>query len=358
MTEGESRFATFSRAVVLAILAGWLLVIGKGLILPIFAAVITVYVLTTAADAMGRLPGLRRLPSFVRRILVLAVFTLCLFGLGRVMVTTVDELITLGPSYTGNLAAMTAHLTDLLGIKSLPTWEDIRAATLAKFDLTEMLMGILGSVTSFASGIFLVVVYAFFLVAERGSLADKLAAAFPRGDQANRTARLIDDINRRIGDYLAVKTLINVILGAVSYLIMLLMGLDFAVFWAVLIALGSYIPYVGTLAVLFPILFSLAQFGSLTTALILAALLTLAQFFSDNVLEPKLVARQLNLSPFVIVVALSLWSALWGLPGAILAIPLTSMLAIVFAAFPATRFLAVLLAERVEVDERPSGTAG
>ena len=63
MTEDESRFATFSRAVVLAILAGWLLVIGKGLILPIFAAVISVYVLNTAADAMGRLPWLRRLPS-------------------------------------------------------------------------------------------------------------------------------------------------------------------------------------------------------------------------------------------------------------------------------------------------------
>ena len=56
MTKDESRFATFYRAVVLAILTGWLLVIGKGLILPIFAAVISVYVLTTAADAMGRLP--------------------------------------------------------------------------------------------------------------------------------------------------------------------------------------------------------------------------------------------------------------------------------------------------------------
>ena len=153
-------------------------------------------------------------------------------------------------------------------------WEDIRAATIAKLDLREMLAGILGSVTSFGSGIFLVVVYAFFLGAERRSLADKLAAAFPRGDQ-ERTARLIDDINRRIGDYLAIKTLINVILGVVSYLIMLFMGLDFAVFWAVLIALGNYIPYVGTLAVLFPIVFSLAQFGSLATTLILAALLDL-----------------------------------------------------------------------------------
>ena len=350
MTEDESRFATFYRAVVLSFLAGWLLVIGKGFILPIFAAVISVYVLNTAADAMGRLPLVRRLPPAVRRALVLVAFTLCIGGLGLVVARTVDELVNEAPTYKANLEAMAAKLANLFGIESLPSWEDIRAATIAKLDLREMLAGILGSVTSFGSAIFLVVVYAFFLGAERRSLADKLAAAFPRGDQ-ERTARLIDDINGRIGDYLAIKTLINVILGVVSYLIMLFMGLDFAVFWAVLIALGNYIPYVGTLAVLFPIVFSLAQFGSLATALILAALLTLAQIVSDNVLEPKLFAKQLNLSPFVIVVALSLWSALWGLPGAILAIPLTAMLAIIFAAFPATRFLAVLLGERIDEDE-------
>jgi predicted PurR-regulated permease PerM len=246
----------------------------------------------------------------------------------------------------------------ILGIESLPSWEDIRAVTIAKIDLRELLSGILDSVTSIGSGIFLVVVYAFFLGAERRSLADKLAAAFPRGD-SQRMGQLIQDINSRIGQYLAIKTLINVILGTVSCVVMLVIGLDFAVFWAVLIALGNYIPYVGTLAVLFPIVFSLAEFGSLGTMLILAALLTLAQLVSDNMLEPKMLAKQLNLSPFVIVVALSLWSALWGLPGAILAIPVTAMLAIIFAAFPATRFLAVLLAERIDEEGAPArGPAG
>ena len=102
------------------------------------------------------------------------------------------------------------------------------------------------------------------------------------------------------------------------------MALDFALFWAVLIALFNYIPFIGTFAIIFPIFLSLAQFGSLTTTLILAALLLMAQLISDNVLEPKLFSRQLNLSPFVIIVALSFWSAIWGLPGAILAIPITS----------------------------------
>ena len=190
MAEDKSRFATLCRAVVLAVVAGWLLVIGKGFILPIFAAVISVYVLNTAADAMGRLPLARRLPPAVRRSLVLVAFTLCIVGLGVVVARTVDELVTEGPTYKANLEEMAAKLANLFRIESLPSWEDIRAFTVAKLDLREMLTGILGSVTSVGSGIFLVVVYAFFLGAERRSLADKLAAAFLLGDQ-ERTARLI-----------------------------------------------------------------------------------------------------------------------------------------------------------------------
>ncbi len=348
----QNRFATFFRAAVLAFLAGWLLVIAQGLLLPIFAAVISVYVLTAAADAMGRLPLLGHLPSLARRILVLIIFTLCLVALGLVLAVTIDQLIVLAPTYKANLESLVAQLADLLKLKSIPTWEDIRAATISRLDLRVLLSGVVGSVTSFGGGLFLVVVYAVFLITERSSFAEKLAAAFPQGDQAERTVQLVNDINRRIGDYLAVKTLINVILGVVSYAIMLAVGLDFALFWAVLIGLFNYIPYIGSLiAVILPVILSLAQFGSLTTTLILAALLTTAQIYVGNVLEPKMFARQLNLSPFVVLVALSLWSALWGLPGAILAIPLTSMMAIIFAAFPATRFIAVLLAQRVDPGE-------
>lgn len=348
MTSEQARFATFVLAAILTVLVVWVLIVGQSLILPIFTAIISVYVLSDAAEAMGRLPLLGRLPSFVRRLLVLVAFVACLVGFGLVISVTVDQLMVKAPSYKDNLAAFAAQVADLVGLDSIPSWEQIRNTVFPELDLRDLLLGLLGSVTSLGSGILLVVVYAIFLVAEQGSLAPKLAAAFPRGDRAAQMERLFTDINRRIGDYLVVKTLINIILGAVSYVIMLAMGIDFALFWAVLIALFNYIPFIGTFAVVFPILLSLAQFGSLTVTLILTALLLLAQLVSDNVLEPKLFSRQLNLSPFVIIAALSFWTALWGLPGAILAIPVTSMIAIVCAAFPATRFVAMLLAERVD----------
>ncbi len=357
MTSEQAHFTTFVLAAILTFLVVWLLIVGQSLILPIFTAIISVYVLSAAADAMGKLPVLDRLPSFVRRLLVLIGFALCLVGFGFVISTTVDQLMVKAPAYQENLASFATSIADLFGLKTLPTWDQIRTTVFPELDFKDLLLGLLGSVTSLGSGILLVVVYAVFLIAEQGSMATKLAAAFPKGDRAARMTRLFNDINRRIGDYLAVKTLVNIILAAVSYVIMLVMALDFALFWAVLIALFNYIPFIGTFAIVFPIFLSLAQFGSLTTTLILAALLLVAQLISDNVLEPKLFSRQLNLSPFVIIVALSFWSALWGLPGAILAIPITSMIAIICAAFPATRFVALLLAERVdeyETDGEPA----
>ena len=126
-----------------------------------------------------------------------------------------------------------------------------------------------------------------------------------------------------------------------------------------MIGLFNYIPYVGSIiGVALPILLSLAQFGSLGTTALLGGLLIAAQTYVGNILEPRIIGRQLNLSPFVVLVALSVWSALWGLPGAILAIPLTSMLTIICGSFPETRFVAVLLAgEAPEPGDGPSDAA-
>jgi predicted PurR-regulated permease PerM len=101
-----------------------------------------------------------------------------------------------------------------------------------------------------------------------------------------------------------------------------------------------------------PVVLSLAQFVSFGTTAVLAGLLMAAQTWVGNILEPRMIGRQLNLSPFVVLVALSVRSALWGLPGAILAIPTTSMLAIICAAFEPTRFVAVLLAGQPSTDAK------
>ena len=341
----------------LVLMVGWLLVIGQAIILPVVMAIIAVYLVTTAAEALERVPLIGRLPDVARRGLVLLGFTLAVLALALVVTVTLEQLAAVMPRYQSNLETLIARAADVGGIEH-PTWDDIVEATLGKMNLQAILLRMLGGLTSLGLTVFLVVIYAAFLVGERGTLAPKLAAAFPRGEQAELTERILRDINRKIGDYLAIKTLINVILATISFVILWGMGVDFALFWAVVIGLFNYIPYVGSIiGVALPVVLSLAQFGSPGTTAVLAGLLMAAQTWVGNILEPRMIGRQLNLSPFVVLVALSVWSALWGLPGAILAIPMTSMLVIICAAFGPTRFVAVLLAGQPPTDAKIAQTS-
>jgi len=335
-------------ALALVALVGLFLSLGKAILVPIVVAVISVYVLVAASNALKRLPGGQYVPEWLCRCIVLAIFLLAVLFLGSVMVSTAEQVASRLPNYTQNLTGLVNRLVLSLGIDN-PDWQKMWQDMVQRFPLQRLAGIALGSISAAAGLIFMVVIYAAFLMGERGGFANKIAVALP-GEQGVRASRIVTDINSAISDYLAVKTLLNIILAAVSFVIMWFFGVDFALFWAILIGVLNYIPYVGSLlGVIFPVALTMAQFGSIQTTLGVAVLLTMAQMWVGNVLEPRMIGRKVNMSPFVVLVALALWSGLWGISGAILAIPLTSIIAIIMASFASTRPFAVLLAEDVSV---------
>ena len=200
------------------------------------------------------------------------------------------------------------------------------------------------SASSILVTIFAVALYASFLLIEQRSFAAKIANLSEDPRTAARIRQVTSDINARIGSYLALKTIISILLGATSWLAMAVIGLEFAAFWAILIAVMNYIPYIGSfLGVLLPTMMAVVQFGHVNEVLALLLPLALIQFVIGNFLDPYLMGNSLNLSPFVILVSLAVWSGLWGIPGALLAVPITAMLAIVFSEIRGTRSIAILL---------------
>jgi len=189
-----------------------------------------------------------------------------------------------------------------------------------------------------------VCLYATFLLIERRSFEGKLANLSDDPARVARIREVVATINRRIGSYLALKTLLSLLLAVASYVVMRLFGLEFAALWAVLIFFLNFVPYVGSvLGVVFPVLMTIVQFEDPGTALSMLTLLTVLQFGIGNFLDPYLMGNSLNLSPFAILLSLAVWSELWGVPGAFLAVPITAILTIVLSEFPGTRPIAVLI---------------
>ena len=330
------------------VLLGYLLVIGKDVLLPVFIAIISVYVLVSASDWLSTQPFVGRLPEWARRLLVLTIFVCSVLVLTAVVISTAQELLIQIPIYQENLKSLASGVFTSFGIEVPSNWAAIWKQITGKISVQALISTTLSSAGSVASVIFMVVVYAMFLLGERVGFGHKIATALS-GKSAEQTQEIVNQINSGIGDYLAVKTFINVILATISFAILWLFGVDFALFWAILIGLLNYIPFVGSLVgVLFPVLLAMVQFGSVQTTFLVLVCLTIAQLWVGNSLEPRMIGRKVNMSPFVVLFSLAVWSSLWGVAGAILAVPLTSIFAIILASFYATRPFAIMLSNSPE----------
>ena len=146
--------------------------------------------------------------------------------------------------------------------------------------------------------------------------------------------------------YVGIKTLVSLMTSLFSYLVMRLIGLDFAEFWAFLIFILNFIPFIGSIiATILPATLALIQFTTFTPFFIVAGGVTLVQFIVANLIEPRLMGHSLNLSPLVIFLSLALWGALWGIAGMFLCVPLTVIIVIVLSYFPQTRPIAIVLSK-------------
>ncbi|ETW12881.1 hypothetical protein ATO8_10068 [Roseivivax marinus] len=341
------KLGTITFGTALAIMLGWLFWMGKPILLPVLTAIISLYVLSAAASALKRVPLVNLLPLWALRVIVLLLFSAALALLFFGLVANFNRVAGAIPGYEQNLDALVGRAATMFGIEDEPNWAIVRDNTLGRIDVASYLAPLANQIRGVGATLFLVVLYAAFFFAERAVFADKVSIALGGLRRGRKAVDLVDRINTRISDYLLVKTFVNLVLGAVSFAIMWLIGVEFALFWAVLIAFLNYVPYFGSLiGVLFPVLLSLVQSGSFGFAALALATLTVAQVYVGAVLEPRLMGRTFNLSPAVVLLALAFWGALWGIAGAILAVPLTASLVIVLAEIDATRPIAVMLSAR------------
>jgi AI-2 transport protein TqsA len=336
----------------IAVVVGWVLYIGKQVFVPMVFGVLVVYVIVGLARVATALPLIGpRLPGPVRYTLSIVGIAIALAAGVRLVVNNVDRVVQMAPTYQDALLARIQRGAEFFGMETAPTWTTLREQVLERVQVQDLIGTTVVSVTGLAASLLLVLLYVVFLLLEKRVFPGKLRRLSDDPRDVHRVRHVLHGINTRIGQYLGVKTLVNVLLAVVSWAIMAPFDLEFAGFWAVVIGVLNYVPYIGSfVGVLLPVAWSVVQFGELGTVLTLLVLLATAQFVIGNFLDPYLMGDSLNLSPFVILASLTIWGGLWGIPGAFLAVPITAVLVIVLSEFRGTRPIAVLMSRNGRLD--------
>jgi len=144
--------------------------------------------------------------------------------------------------------------------------------------------------------------------------------------------------------YMLVRSAMSVVTGALVTGFALAVGLPLAVEWGVIAFALNYIPFIGPfVATLAPTLFAFAHFESWEMAILVFVCLNLIQFVVGSYMEPRIAGSALSLSPFAVLLAVFLWSFLWGIAGAFIGVPIVIAVLTICDQFGGSRWVARLL---------------
>lgn len=182
---------------------------------------------------------------------------------------------------------------------------------------------VLSRTGSFLGGAVVMIVLLYFLLASGDLFLRKLVRVLPRLEDKKRAIEIARQTQRHISAYLSTVTLINIGLGIAVGLAMWAIGMPNPVLWGVLAGFLNYIPYLGpmvTASILAVV--SLLTFDHLGRALVVPLLYLGINATEGYLVTPMMLGRRLTLNPVVIFLGIILWGWIWGVAGALLAVPI------------------------------------
>ena len=325
----------------------FILFIGKNLILPLAIAVMISYVINELKIQLSKITfKKKKLPNWLLTFSSFGIIVLLLILLGNVLYSNILSITEVIPTYQKNINLLVSKFISFEKIDlTLITKEWLNGDKIATIIST-----ILDSLTSIFSNSMLILLYLVFIMLESSMFSKKIKLIYTNKESYKRVSFILKNINNSMSKYISLKTITSLTTGFMSYVVLMMLDIDFAFFWAFLIFALNFIPTIGSLiATLFPAIIALLQFGTFLYPSIVLLAIGSIQFLIGNVLEPKIMGNSLNVSPLVVLISLAFWGAIWGITGMVLSVPITIMIIITFSQFESTKWMAILLSENGDI---------
>jgi putative permease len=324
----------------IVIIVGVAVVAGLGRMLaPVFASIVLAYLLEAVVARLQKL-GLSRLASVLLVFLLfLATLFFLLFGLVPMLIRQVTQLVQQIPNYITQgqelllqLPQRYPQMVSEVQVQNLIGGVGTELGLAGQQFLTWSLTSA-GTVVGLLVLLVLIPVLVFFLLKDKNLLIDWFKGYLP--DERHLVTSVWIDVEAQIANYVRGKAGEIVIVGAVSYITFVSLGLQYSALLATMVGFSVLIPYIGAAVITLPIAFvAYFQWGwSWNFGQVMIAY-AIIQALDGNVLVPLLFSEALNLHPVAIIVAILVFGGLWGFWGVFFAIPLATVVQAVLKTWP------------------------
>jgi predicted PurR-regulated permease PerM len=302
----------------------FVLSIGSVVFLPLVTAIILTVILSPLADRLSLLGLPNSLASFAALLAFIAILALALAAVLRPAVSLFDEVPAMieriGEHFhqlQGNLAWVSRLNEQITGIVGSEQSEQV---VLAGPTLLEQLAFATPTVIL---EVLLTLLMAFFMIEARVRLRRRLLLDRQHFGASLKAARVMRDVQDRVAAYILTVGLINALVGLIVAFGAWMLGMNAPIMWGGLAALLNFLPYIGPLMMIALLtLFGLGTADSPWLGLIPAAAYLGLHAVESNVVTPSILGARFTMNPVMILLALSYFSWIWGVTGALLSVPI------------------------------------
>jgi predicted PurR-regulated permease PerM len=188
---------------------------------------------------------------------------------------------------------------------------------------------VFGGTTALLSTVMVIIFLTYFLLASGDLFLQKLVGVLPQLKDKKTAVRIVRDTQTQISLYLVTTTIINAGVGIATGIALGLVGMPNPVLWGVVAALLNFVPYIGGLVnTVILTLAAFLAFDDPSQALLAPVVFTVINILEGNLITPMILGRRMRLNTVAVFIGLIFWWYLWGIPGAILAVPMMATIKI------------------------------
>lgn len=282
----------------------------------------------------------------------LFILLLVIVGVVTFLLVEVKLIITNSPELDTKIGSVDSMLRVWLSGFGVDTHEMFNVKSLAKrlSDFSEFLFTMVGNVGHVFGDIVLSLIYSFFLLFYKDVLTRFFKMKYHDKHRLKKIKGFADSSLAIISDYLSGTMIMTALMGAMVYILLLLLGIKYALFWAVFAAVLNLIPYIGNALALVALgVYAFLTKDSLWYPFLAIGVLFFSNTIQENIFRPLIVGDKLSLNALTVFISVIAGGILWGVSGMVMFIPIAGIIKIILEGKESTRPYALFFGEPKEI---------
>ncbi len=298
---------------------------------PVFLGILICWISMPLANKLKKIGLSKNASAFISLIIIFGVIILAFSMLVPIFVNQLSSFIKELPQiYNSIVEKVNPILIEKLNMPNgIKNFQELVSKDIIKDNLDNILNYSISTFQSIINVLITIgttIVVSFFMVKDMDKFKESIITFFSRNSKSSKRYKMLIEMDEVVMSYVKGTIIDSIVVGILTTIVCVILGLDYAIVFGILITVLNLIPYIGAIVSELVVALYALTVGGPIFAIITFICLFVVQIIDANILQPNIIAKSVNLHPVVVLGGLIVFNLIFGIIGMIIAMPILAII--------------------------------